>query len=273
LDSDSESVDSNNEEPLKHAGIYAAEEVSLILREKMLRLQSLYIEQFKRYQYLLKDKKNKYLMSLRLEKEIQGVKSISQSVFQSNCSKQERQDYQKLKALWRYQRTHGAEALLKQQSNEKRKASVEGLHYKAPTFAICIFAKGDEACTQRSLPLSHYCQKHILYDVNQVLFRPCAYVQSSDNGQCSPPCLTPVVSFVHKNTCVYHKHLKTDPKDIEKIMETNEDESSQMASLPTEPELFQTMDDIASLGLDAVNPSNLFGLDQFGELESTDLLN
>ncbi|CAG2174442.1 unnamed protein product, partial [Oppiella nova] len=273
LDSDSESVDSNSEEPLKHAGIYAAEEVSLILREKMLRLQSLYIEQFKRYQYLLKDKKNKYLMSLKLEKEIQGVKSISQSVFQSNCSKQERQDYQKLKALWRYQRTHGAEALLKQQSNEKRKASVEGLHYKAPTFPICIFAKGDEACTQRSLPLSHYCQKHILYDVNQVLFRPCAYVQSSDNGQCSPPCLTPVVSYVHKNTCVYHKQLKTDPKDVEKIMETNEDESSQMASLPTEPELFQTMDDIASLGLDAVNPSNLFGLDQFGELESTDLLN
>ncbi len=54
--------------------------------------------------------------------------------------------------------------------------------------------------------------------------------------------------------------------------EPNEDESNQMGSLPTEPELFQTMDDIASLGLDAVVPGNLFGLDQFGDLGSTDLL-
>jgi len=272
LDSDSESVDSNNEEPLKHAGVYAAEEVSLILREKMLRLQALYIEQFKRFQYLLKEKKKKYLLSLRHEKDIQGIKSISQTVSQ-NGSKQELEDYQKLKALWRYQRTHGAEALLKQQSNEKRKAALDGLHYKAPAFPVCIFAKGDDVCDQRSLPLSHYCQKHILYDVNQVLFRPCAYVQNSPDGQCSPPCLTPVVSFVHKNTCILHKQLKTDGNHIDNITEPNEDEANQMASLPTEPELFQTMDDIASLGLDAVNPSNLFGLDQFGELESTDLLN
>ena len=46
-----------------------------------------------------------------------------------------------------------------------------------------------------------------------------------------------------------------------------------MASEQIEPELFQTMDDIASLGLDAVNPGGLFGLDQFGELEPTDLIN
>lgn len=32
-----------------------------------------------------------------------------------------------------------------------------------------------------------------------------------------------------------------------------------------EPEHFQSMDDIASLGLDAIGPGLLFGLDQFGE--------
>lgn len=42
--------------------------------------------------------------------------------------------------------------------------------------------------------------------------------------------------------------------------------------MSTEPELFQTMDDIASLALDAVAPGNLFGLDQFGDLGTTDLL-
>jgi hypothetical protein len=45
-----------------------------------------------------------------------------------------------------------------------------------------------------------------------------------------------------------------------------------MGTLSTEPELFQTMDDIASLGLDAVVPGNLFGLDQFEDLGPNDLL-
>lgn len=42
----------------------------------------------------------------------------------------------------------------------------------------------------------------ILYDVNQVLFRPCA-----DGPQ---PCLNPVISFQHNNTCIVHKDLRTD---------------------------------------------------------------
>jgi hypothetical protein len=45
-----------------------------------------------------------------------------------------------------------------------------------------------------------------------------------------------------------------------------------MSGLNAEPELFQTMDDIASLGLDAVVPGSLFGLDQFSDLGGTDLL-
>ena len=159
LDSDSESVDSIKEEPLKHAGVYAAEEVSLILRDKMLRLQNLYIEQFKRFQYLLKEKKKKYLINKKIEKEINGIKTISQTISQNMVSKKERQDYHKLSALWRYQRSHGTEALLKEKSNEKRKESLEGNHYKPPVHPICIFAKGEDVCEERCLPLSHYCQK------------------------------------------------------------------------------------------------------------------
>ena len=162
LDSDSESVDSSKEEPLKHAGVYAAEEVSLILRDKMLRLQSLYIEEFKRFQYLLKEKKKKYLTSLKLEKDINGIKGISQTVAENECSKQEKEDYQQLKALWRYHRSHGTEALLRQKSNEKRKESLEGAQYRKPVYQTCIFAKGEEVCDLRSLPLSNYCQKRNL---------------------------------------------------------------------------------------------------------------
>lgn len=42
--------------------------------------------------------------------------------------------------------------------------------------------------------------------------------------------------------------------------------STAMGSSTAEPELFQTMDDIASLQLDAVVPTSYFALDQYGDL-------
>ena len=42
-DSDDDSVDSEMENPLKHAGAYSAEEVIRIMRDKLIRLQKLYI--------------------------------------------------------------------------------------------------------------------------------------------------------------------------------------------------------------------------------------
>lgn len=54
---------------LRHAGIFTAEEVIYIAREKLIRLQSLYIDQFRRLQYVLKEKRRKYLLALKKEKE------------------------------------------------------------------------------------------------------------------------------------------------------------------------------------------------------------
>ena len=46
-----------------------------------------------------------------------------------------------------------------------------------------------------------------------------------------------------------------------------------MGTSNAEPELFQNMDDIASLALDDMQPTSLYVLDQFGDLESApDLL-
>lgn len=56
----------------RHAGVYTAEEVALIMREKLIRLQSLYIDQFKRLQHLLKEKKRRYLHSRKGEHEALG---------------------------------------------------------------------------------------------------------------------------------------------------------------------------------------------------------
>ena len=56
----------------RHAGVYTAEEVAMITRDKMIRLQSLYIDQFKRLQHLLKEKRRKYLHSVRNDRETYG---------------------------------------------------------------------------------------------------------------------------------------------------------------------------------------------------------
>ena len=53
------------ENPLKYAGAYSAEEVIRIMRDKLIRLQKLYIDQFQRLQYLLKEERRQYRMALR----------------------------------------------------------------------------------------------------------------------------------------------------------------------------------------------------------------
>lgn len=53
----------------RHANVYTAEEVTVIIRDKLIKLQSLYVEQYRHLQYLLKEKRRKYLHSLKREKE------------------------------------------------------------------------------------------------------------------------------------------------------------------------------------------------------------
>ena len=103
----------------------------------------------------------------------------------------------------------------------------------------------------------------ILYDANQVLFRPCAAGE--------PTCYNPVVSFQHKNTCILHRDVKSDNETAKKVTGQEDEETHSMGAGHVEPELFQTIDDISSLALDAEVPSTLF-LDQFGDLGPSDLL-
>lgn len=53
----------------RHAGIYTTEEATAITKEKLKRLQSLYIDQFQRLQHVLKEKRRNYLHSVKREKE------------------------------------------------------------------------------------------------------------------------------------------------------------------------------------------------------------
>lgn len=57
----------------RYAGVYTAEEVALITRDKLIRLQSLYIDQFKRLQHIMREKRRKYLHTYQMEKESLGT--------------------------------------------------------------------------------------------------------------------------------------------------------------------------------------------------------
>lgn len=123
--------------------------MALITREKLIRLQSLYIDQFKRLQHLLKEKKRRYLHSRKVEHESLGKTALPRahasppaqslaspvSVRMSGSglltgpeglSMKERENLKKLKALRRYRRRYGVEALLHRQLRNRRQAVTEG---------------------------------------------------------------------------------------------------------------------------------------------------
>ncbi|XP_059812281.1 KAT8 regulatory NSL complex subunit 2 isoform X3 [Hypanus sabinus] len=195
-DSEADSIDSDQEDPLKHAGVYTAEEVALVMREKLIRLQSLYIDQFKRLQHLLKEKRRRYLHSCKPDLEAAGGSPEAMLT-------KERVDLRKLRALRRYRRRYGLEALLHRQLKERRvMASEGGPHQQAQPSARqtlrCVVVTDGLRCPAPSLPLSRHCLNHICQDPSQVLFQPCAGVKEV-------PCTKPVpLSQAEQPCCPLH---------------------------------------------------------------------
>jgi len=195
VNSDAESIDSEQEDPLKHAGVYTAEEVAQITRDKLIRLQSLYIEQFKRLQHVMKEKRRKYIRNVRREKEALG------SVHAAKERPEQREEYEQLCALKRYHRRFGKEALLHRQSKERRISVTEGPNYRVPPYPKCILQVRGVRCAAKSLPLSKYCLQHILHDPHQTLYEACAYAE----GMCPRPVAAPTMS--KEAVCTYHVGL------------------------------------------------------------------
>ncbi|KAK6308384.1 hypothetical protein J4Q44_G00216550 [Coregonus suidteri] len=172
-DSEADSIDSDNEDPLKRAGVYTAEKVALITREKLIRLQSLYIDQFKRLQHLLKEKKRRYLHSCRVEHETLGISLLTGP---EGLSMKEMVNLRKLKALRRYRRQYDVEALLHRQLLERRQTVTEGAPPQAHTVRSsqrCISYVEGTRCSNQCLPMTQHCISHIYQDSNQVLFNVC----------------------------------------------------------------------------------------------------
>ncbi|XP_061113734.1 KAT8 regulatory NSL complex subunit 2 isoform X1 [Conger conger] len=183
-DSEADSIDSDHEDPLKHAGVYTAEEVALITREKLIRLQSLYIDQFKRLQHLLKEKKRRYLHSRKVEHDTIGSSLLTGP---EGVSMKERENLRKLKALRRYRRRYGVEALLHRQLRQRRLATTEGATlqaHSARSSQKCISFVEGLRCSNQSLPMTRHCVSHIYQDSGQVLFKMCPGLK---DGPCDRP--------------------------------------------------------------------------------------
>ncbi|KAG8585917.1 hypothetical protein GDO81_005195 [Engystomops pustulosus] len=169
LDSEADSLDSDQEDPLKHAGVYTAEEVTLIMREKLIRLQSLYIDQFKRLQHLLKEKKRSYLHNVKMEHESIGSSLLAGP---EGLSSKERDGLKKLKALRRYRKRYGVEALLHRQLKERRILATDVGSQQAHTTRSsqrCLAFVEDVRCSNPSLPMSRHCLSRILSPVAYLL--------------------------------------------------------------------------------------------------------
>ncbi|XP_033218634.1 KAT8 regulatory NSL complex subunit 2 isoform X2 [Belonocnema kinseyi] len=243
-DSDTESVHSPQEDPLKHAGIFTAEEVIYIAREKLIRLQSLYIDQFRRLQYTMREKRRKYLHALKKEKE-----TLCNIHDQPRETAKENKIYEKLKALNQYHRKSGFEAVLYQKSVDRRAQVTEGQPPKAPNVPKCIFTEGGVKCGERTLPSAKHCRKHILSDQHQVLFKACGAVRA--DIECHEP-----VPAIFEMNCVFHMDLppqsKLEPMRFTEKKCTNEekaptDSQSMEIDVVGEPQEIDPDDDMAGI--------------------------
>ena len=169
------------------------------MRDKLIRLQKLYIDQFQRLQYLLKEERREYCHELRKEKE-QMLMPIH---MQPRETPSEQAAFEEFKSLAHYHLPHGVEAVLQAQLMEKRIRASEGPNYKAPALSKCTYnLTTSTKCGEVCIPMSRYCVKHILEDSNQILFRACNCVTEADG-----PCESAIPDVLDGSTCVYHTQI------------------------------------------------------------------
>ena len=235
--SDDESVDSSNEDLLKHAGVYTVEEVVTISKEKMQQLQSLYIDQFQRLQYVLREKRRQYLLDLKKEKE-----TLSSIHDQLKDSPKERKLYKNLKAMSHYHRRYGVENVLYRKFLEKRqKQNLEpATLMAAPTIPQqknipkCIFSEGGVKCNERSIPCCKFCRKHIMEDKKQILFKACGVEKSGI------VCQESVVNIFEDSSCVLHTTLPSPKTYVKRKYESETEEEEETVSKVKKEELETT---------------------------------
>lgn len=194
------------------------------MRDKLIRLQKLYIDQFQRLRYLLKEEGRKYKHALLAEKDLE-LASIHR---QMKTSLEDMIAYDKIKALNHYQKPQGLEAELHHNFLERRmklneqsgNAAASGSaptpstssQFKPTLLQKCQFhITSTTKCGDVVIPLSKFCIKHILEDPTQILFRSCNFVvnaSATEDMTKEGPCETPIADVLEGATCLYHTQFQ-----------------------------------------------------------------
>lgn len=146
----------------------------------------------------------------------------------------ERKLYEKLKALNKYHKRNGIEAILYKKFKEKRQRSRDGTLHGPPKPAFqtrCIFTEGGVKCGDRIIPCSKYCRKHILEDKKQVLFRAC------DVEKGGVVCQEPVTNIFEDATCALHIQLPPQRTYSLKKYESESEDDAELAKVSGAPQL------------------------------------
>merc|ERR1719411_2460829 len=175
------------------------------MRDKLIRLQKLYIEQFGRLGHLLRENRRTYLAQVREEREA-GLMNMSQQPGEQHT-------FSKLKALTHYHSPAGREALLAARLRDKRAAVSGGSKQSSGASSLSVGASpapcqhhltSSTKCGQGVVPMSRFCPRHILQDTSQVLFRQCGALTNKEDG----PCEVPVPAIFSHTHCVFHVKLQ-----------------------------------------------------------------
>ncbi|CAB3383625.1 Hypothetical predicted protein [Cloeon dipterum] len=194
-ESEGDSADSDMDDPLRHAGVYTEEEVVAQAKESMIRLQNLYVREFRSLQFKLREQRRHYLAAIKKEKET--MMSIHQ---QPKASSEEQSAYKKLQALNRYHKLFGVEAVLHKREKDRKVQALLSSHPNRQSHASrCTFTEGGVKCDDKAMPYAKLCLKHILNDSQQLLLRPCGAVQAD-----LPPCQEPVLAIFPNTFCPCH---------------------------------------------------------------------
>jgi len=186
--SDAESTDSEDENPLNHAGVWTLEECIQILKGKMIRLQHLYTMQYKRLNHGLREERRKMLKDYDMD-----AGTLSKVGFEG-CPVESFEKFAEGVQLFNYQKLTGPELVAEKLWKERRVKEVS-LRARKNDLPRCSFVIDGQRCQNKMLPSSKFCYNHVTQDGDQHLFCACSF--KYENGtRCSEPATT-FTSFCH----------------------------------------------------------------------------
>ena len=149
------------------------------MRDKLIRLQKLYIEQFGRLGHLLRESRRIYLAQVKEEREA-GLMNMSKQPGDKRA------------------------AVSGGPGGSKQSSGASSLSVGASPAPCQHHLTSSTKCGQGVVPMSRFCPRHILQDSSQVLFRQCGALTNKEDG----PCEVPVPAIFSHTHCVFHVKLQ-----------------------------------------------------------------